>query len=226
MIQRPVERSKIGGLMRPGAIFDLDGTIIDNSSERTFVKYLFSRREIPFTNLTSWAGYLLKTQDLQAAKGNKVYLRGKKYDRVCTLAKKCFNELLVDHILPKAMDTIQFHKESGHMVILLSGSLEILVNCFEDYISPDLALGFRLEVINGIITGKTVDLHPFAKNKAVLLKRLAIRYNLDLSNSYAYGNHYSDAYKLSMIQHPVAVNPDRKLKRIATKKGWKIEEFY
>lgn len=218
--------SHIGGIMRGCAIFDLDGTIIDNSSERTFVRYLLSKSEVPFTNLTRWVGYLLKTLNLRAAKENKVYLRGKEYKKICSLANRCFNELLVDHISSKAMDTIQFHKKSGHMVILLSGSLEILVNCFKDYIFADLAVGYCLEVIDGIITGKAKEPHPYGKNKAVLLKQLATKYDLDLSNSYAYGNHYSDAYELNMTKHPVAVNPDRKLRRIANKKGWKVEKFH
>lgn len=212
--------------MRTGAIFDLDGTIIDNSSERTFVKYLLKKWHIPFTNLTSWFAYLLKTRDLQTAKGNKIYLKGKKYEEVYSLAEKCFNESLIEHISPKAMEKIEFHKESGHMVILLSGSLEILVNFFKNYLPTDLALGNSLEVVDGIITGEIADLHPFGKNKAILLKQLATRYNLDLNRSYAYGNHYSDAYKLSLIKYPVAVNPDRRLRRIANKKEWKVEMFH
>lgn len=212
--------------MRSCAIFDLDGTIIDNSSERTFVRYLLSRYEIPFANLASWAGYLLKTQDLQAAKANKVYLRGKDYKKICSLADECFSELLVDRISPKAMDVINFHKKSGHMVILLSGSLEILVNHFKEHIDADLAIGYCLEVVNGVITGKTTELHPYEKNKAILLKKLATEYELDLSNSYAYGNHFTDAYKLNLTKYPIAVNPDRKLRRIASKKGWKIEKFH
>jgi len=213
-------------IRRSCAIFDLDGTIINNSSERTFVRYLLSKCEISLANLLGWTGYLLKTRDLRAAKANKVYLRGKEYEKICSLAHECFRELLIDHISPKAMDVIQFHKESGRMVILLSGSLKILVNCFKDYISADLAVGYCLEVIDGIITGRITGLHPYEKNKAILLKRLATEYNLDLSSSYAYGNRFSDVYKLNLTKYPIAVNPDRKLRRIAIKKGWQIENFH
>jgi len=212
--------------MRSCAIFDLDGTVIDNSSEKTFVRYLVSKGEISFINLARWAAYLIRTRDLQAAKANKIYLRGKEYEKICSLAEKCVQDLLIDHVSPRAIELIESHKEAGRMVILLSGSLYILARCFKEYLTADLVLANRLEVVDGIITGKTKDLHPFEKNKAILLKRLVSEYNLDLSDSYAYGNHFTDAYKLNLTKHPIAVNPDRKLRRLANKKGWQIEMFH
>jgi HAD superfamily hydrolase (TIGR01490 family) len=217
---------KLGVNMRTCAIFDLDGTIIDNSSERAFVRYLLSKRELSFVNLASWVLYLFKTRSLHTAKTNKIYLSNKDYGHIQLLAKKCFHERLVQHISEKALDLIQMHKEQGHVVILLSGSLEILVANFKEYLGMDLMIGHSLELKDGILTGRTIGLQPYEKNKAVLAKQLAEKYGLDLSRSYAYGNHYSDVYQLSLVKHPVAVNPDRKLRRIANENGWAIEMFH
>ena len=212
--------------MRTCAIFDLDGTIIDNSSEKTFVGYLLRRREISLVNLASWALYLFKTRRLHAAKMNKVYLSNKDYSHIQRLAKKCFHEKLVQHISKRAVDLIKMHKEQGRVVVLLSGSLDILVANFKEYLGMDLMIGHSLERKDGIITGRTTGLQPYKKNKAILVKQLAEKYGLDLGNSYAYGNNYSDAHKLSLVKHPVAVNPDRKLRRIANENGWAIEMFH
>jgi HAD superfamily hydrolase (TIGR01490 family) len=217
---------KLGVNMRTCAIFDLDGTIIDNSSERAFVRYLLCRRELSLVSLASWVLYLLKTRSLHDAKTNKVYLSNKDYGHIQLLAKKCFHERLVQHISEKAVDLIQMHKEQGHVVVLLSGSLDILVANFKEYLGMDLMIGHSLERKNGILTGRTTGLQPYEKNKAILAKQLAGKYGLDLSRSYAYGNHYSDVYQLSLVKHPVAVNPDRKLRRIANENGWAIEMFH
>ena len=71
-----------------------------------------------------------------------------------------------------------------------------------------------------------MGLNPYGENKAKLVQELAEVHNFDLSDSYAYGNHYSDAHKLKRVGHPVAVNPDRKLREIATGNGWQIEQFH
>ncbi|MBC8230064.1 HAD-IB family hydrolase [bacterium] len=212
--------------MRTCAIFDLDGTIIDNSSEKTFVSYLLSKREISLMNLAKWALYFLKARSLHTAKTNKIYLKGKDYGHIQLLAQKCFHEKLVQHISKKAIDLIQMHKEQGRFVVLLSGSLDILVAHFKEYLDIDLMIGYSLEIKDGVLTGHTTGLQPYGKNKAIIAKQLAEEYELDLNHSYAYGNNYSDEYKLSLVKHPVVVNPDRKLRRIANKKGWTIDLFH
>jgi len=212
--------------MRTCAIFDLDGTIINNSSERTFVGYLLYRRELSLANLANWALYLLKTRSLHNAKMNKIYLRDKDYGHIQLLAQKCFHERLVRHISKKAVDLIQMHKAQGRIVVLLSGSLDILVTNFKEYLGMDLMIGYPLEIKDGVFTGYATGLQPHGKNKAILAKQLAEEYKLDLSHSYAYGNHYSDAYQLSLVKYPVVVNPDRKLRRIANENGWPIEIFH
>ena len=211
--------------MRTCAIFDLDGTIIDNSSEKAFVKYLISKRKIALANLASWGLYLIKTRKIAVAKANKVYLRDTNYEYIQSAARECFRKYLEHHISPKAQKQILFHREQGHALVLLSGSLEILVVHFKEYLSMDMMVGYTLEVKNGIVTGRTVGRHPYEKNKAILAQQMAEEYDFDLSSSYAYGNNYTDAHILSLVGNPVAVNPDRKLRKIANENGWKIEMF-
>jgi len=212
--------------MRTCAIFDLDGTIINNSSEKTFLKYLLSEREVSLANLARWTLRLFKTRSLRAAKTNKVYLSNKDYGHIKLLARKCFHERLVQHISERALDLIKMHREQDRVLVLLSGSLDILVENFKEYLDMDLMIGYSLAAKNGILTGQTTGLQPYEKNKAFLAKQLAEKYELDLSNSYAYGNHYSDAHQLSLVKYPVAVNPDRRLRRIANENGWAIEMFH
>ena len=212
--------------MRACAIFDLDGTIIDHSSERVFLKYLLKRGKIPRSNLLSWIASFIKTRDIVQSKANKVYLRRLNYEFVCEMAKTCFTERLADRISPRVFELINFHRSEGRVVILLSGSLEILVRLFHDCLKTDLMVGNVLEVADGYITGRRAGLNPYGENKAALVQRLAAEYDFDLSKSYAYGNHHSDAYKLKLVGHPVAVNPDRKLQRIAAANGWPMEQFH
>ena len=212
--------------MRSCAVFDLDGTIIDNSSERVFLKYLLESGELPLRNLSQWLLDFIRTQDLRQAKANKVYLKGLDYQHICDLAQICFTERLVERVSPKVFDLIEFHRTEGRTIVILSGSLELLVRLFYEHLKADLMIGYALEVIEEKITARGVGLNPYGENKAKLVQELAETHNFDLSESYAYGNHHSDAHKLKQVGHPVAVNPDRKLREIASANDWQIEQFH
>lgn len=206
------------------AVFDLDGTIIRLSSEQIFLAYLLNHGEIPISNLLAWTSNYLKVKSLAVAKSNKVYLRGLKEEHIHQIARRCFMDTLRSTIAPHISELIDTHRTDGRTVILMSGSLSFLVQPFHEHFQTDLMVSHELEVLDGRFTGQRVGLHPFAENKAKLAQQLATEHGFDLNASYAYGNHHTDAYKLELFGHPVAVNPDRKLLQIATEKGWQIEK--
>jgi len=206
------------------AIFDLDGTIIRLSSEQVFLRYLLSHGEIPIPNLLAWVSYLLRVKSLRAAKPNKIYLRGLEQTHLQEIALRCFTETLRPSIAPHISELIHRHRAEGETVILMSGSLSFLVQPFHEYFQTDLMVAHHLEMVDGKFTGQRIGLHPYAQNKAKLTQQLAAEHRFDLSHSYAYGNHHTDAHKLELFGHPVAVNPDDGLRRIAMNKGWQIEK--
>lgn len=212
--------------MRACAVFDLDGTIIDNSSENVFFREMFERGMLPFGNLVSWVTYLIKTTNLRRTKANKVYLRGLDFQDVYKIAKFCVDEYLIDHISPRVFDLMKWHRDNDHMVIILSGSLKILVSVLGERLEVDQAMGNTLEIKDGKICGQLAGANLYAENKAIAVKQLVQKYNLDLNRSYAYGNHHSDHYKLQLFGNPVAVNPDRGLRQISFANNWQIEMFH
>jgi hypothetical protein len=54
---------------------------------------------------------------------------------------------------------------------------------------------------------------------------LAEREGLDLAECWAYSDSSNDLPMLSTVGHPVAVNPDARLKRVARESGWDIRDF-
>ena len=206
------------------AIFDLDGTIIRLSSEQVFLTYLLNHGEIPIPNLLAWTSNFLRVKSLPVAKSNKIYLRGLEEDHIHEIARRCFVDPLRASIVPHISELIHAHRAEGRTVILMSGSLSFLVQPFHEYFQTDMMVAHELEVVDGRFTGQRIGLHPFAENKAKLAQQLTTEHGFDLSDSYAYGNHHTDAYKLELFGHPVAVNPDRQLRRIAIEKGWDIEK--
>jgi phosphoserine phosphatase len=57
------------------------------------------------------------------------------------------------------------------------------------------------------------------------VRELAADDGIDLAGSTAYSDSYSDVPFLEAVGHPVAANPDRKLRRIARERGWPVVDF-
>ena len=57
------------------------------------------------------------------------------------------------------------------------------------------------------------------------MRELAAREEVDLAASTAYSDSAADLPFLEVVGRPVAVNPDRRLRRVARERGWPVLEF-
>jgi phosphoserine phosphatase len=64
-----------------------------------------------------------------------------------------------------------------------------------------------------------------AEAKAECLREVAAREGLDLAECTAYSDSHTDLPFLEAVGHPVAVNPDRALRRVAVERSWPVLEF-
>jgi phosphoserine phosphatase len=57
------------------------------------------------------------------------------------------------------------------------------------------------------------------------VRELAAEDGIDLAASTAYSDSHTDLPFLEAVGHPVAVNPDRALRRVARDRRWPVLEF-
>ncbi len=76
-----------------------------------------------------------------------------------------------------------------------------------------------------MFTGQPTGLFIYGAGKARAIEQLAAREGIDLNASYAYSDSASDLPMLRAVGHPVAVNPDAELARVAREEGWEILRF-
>src|SRR5207302_9393372 len=69
------------------------------------------------------------------------------------------------------------------------------------------------------------EFYCIRENKAVAIREVAEREGIDLAGSYAYSDSATDTPMLEAVGHPIAVNPDRELRREAERRGWQIRDF-
>lgn len=140
--------------------------------------------------------------------------------------------LPVPPFFPKAIDRVAWHAKQGHQIVLLSGTLEALAVIAAKALEAELSFpeiptrirvcATRLEEIQERWTGRIAGEAIFGKAKARATKRLAEELRFDLAHSFAYGDSANDQWLLAAVGNPVAVNPSRKLSRIARKRNWTV----
>ncbi len=216
-------------MKKPIAAFDIDGTLLPTaSSERLFVRYLVSHGELTLTDAARFVARFLTTwprDPIRATKANKAYLRGKPASRIQRLAADCFARQIIPAISSIARETVTEHKAAGREIVLVSGTIDVLLDLFEDHLDADHAHGTALEVMGGLYTGNIASPHLYGRAKADLVRAVYDTEKYDLGASYAYGNHETDLAFLELFGHPALVNPDARLAVDAERRGVDVLRF-
>jgi phosphoserine phosphatase len=90
----------------------------------------------------------------------------------------------------------------------------------------DGGIGTPLETdADGLYTGRLAGPFAYREGKPKVMRELAEREGIDLEQSYAYSDSESDLPMLRAVGHPVAVNPDGPLARVAREEGWDVLRF-
>jgi phosphoserine phosphatase len=89
----------------------------------------------------------------------------------------------------------------------------------------DGGIGMRSEIRDGVYTGRPAGPFTYREGKAEAIREVAAREGYDLAESFAYSDSESDLPMLRAVGHPVAVNPDAELLRVARAEGWQVVTF-
>jgi phosphoserine phosphatase len=118
------------------------------------------------------------------------------------------------------------HQDHGRPAYIVTAASQELADILAHVMALDGALGSGLsEVVDGVYTGRPVGLFVYRSGKAEAIRELAEREGFDLAASYAYSDSESDLPMLEAVGHPVAVNPDATLARIAREREWDVLRF-
>jgi HAD superfamily hydrolase (TIGR01490 family) len=207
----------------PAAIFDIDHTLVRGGTERLFYRYLLRRGQLPLSRALAFLVRLAGSPRERFA--DKSYLAGLAMADLERLGRGCFQDIIRPRLRPRALARVRLHQSQGHKIALLSGTLSFLALPLKEHLDAAWLIATEIGARGPICTGKIQGLHPRGENKRILLMDLARRQGLDLSGSFAYGDHEADIPLLSSVGRPVAVNPRRPLAREARRRGWPIEYF-
>jgi len=217
----------------PGAaFFDLDRTLIAGSSSFQFgrVAYragMMTRRDIArdaYENLKfRLQGSTDATTDLVRERVGKM-LEGARVRDLQRLSGPVLAGVL-PRIYPRMLELAYEHQDAGRPIFICTAAAQEMAELLAIVLTFDGAVGSVAEVIDGVYTGREGGPFNYREGKAQAIRELALREGIDLSASYAYSDSESDLPMLRLVGHPVAVNPDKELGRVAREEGWEIMRF-
>jgi HAD superfamily hydrolase (TIGR01490 family) len=212
------------------AFYDLEGTLVSTNLVHTLGFYA-KRQQGLWQTAKKSVGTLAKLPffgitDLYSRNVfNEVFFRsyeGFSQDRLRYFSDELFEEVLKPAIYDGTPELIAQGKKIGHRQVVLTGALDFTIARLVDHLGIDDYVANRLEFVNGYATGRVLPPVMASATKAKWIREYAEREGVNLSESYAYSDSISDLPMLSIVGHPVAVNPDFRLKQTARQHDWAV----
>ncbi len=218
---------------REAAFFDLDKTVIAKASIAAFRtpfydEGLIDRRALLKVVFGQVVYLHLGASEQRLARMRESVLkltRGWERSLVREIVEETLEEAVEPIIFAEAMDLIEQHRAEGRLIVLVSASPEEIVEPLGRFLAADRVIASSARVdASGRYTG-SMAFYAYGPFKAEAMHRLAVDEGIDLSRSYAYSDSYTDVPMLEAVGHPVVVNPDRVLSRLAREREWPVLAF-
>src|SRR5690625_2392691 len=214
------------------AIFDFDGTLYKKETFQLLMdhlkhhpKYKSHYKKFLLPILPPYTAYKLKVYPEAKMKQHSMnyYLSALKHlnkDELTTYFQEIANRMKED-FNEKVLSELKNHHDEGTYTMIVSGAYTPLLEvAMKDY-PIDEIIGTDI-VFDENNQQKDVPLyHVQGLRKQVKLQNFLKGKTIDWENSYSYGDSYSDLPILELVGHPVVVQADEKLKKIAEERGWK-----
>ncbi len=229
--ERSSEQPTANGL--PASFFDVDGTLGSTNVVRAYLDF----RQQGYSLLQRWAQATLFLPKVPYY----IILDALSRERFCEVFFHSYAEVHKSdlerwasgaaqrywhpRLFPEALLQLERHRAQGHRIVLVSGGIEPVLKPLAEMLAVDALIAAQPEVEDARLTGRLVDGPLSGKRKAEAMHRAGDSLGIDLEQSYAYADSYADREFLECVGHPVAVNPDRRLRKEAKRRGWSIRNW-
>lgn len=150
------------------------------------------------------------------------FLKDMPADEMSARMERVWNEKLQQRLYPRMREILDEHRKAGRRIVIVTTGLRELVEHSKKALGADVeVIGVEMLAEQGMWLG-SVEGPLYGVQKAEAVRKWATQNGVELTKSYAYSDHYSDAAFLALVGHPVAVNPTMRLRLHARKQGWDV----
>jgi fatty acyl-CoA reductase len=210
------------------AVFDLEGTVVDSNIVEQYLWVRsagFRKAAWPgeFVSLLASLPRYLRAERHDRGEFIRVFLRrysGMPVSRLERVVKGGYGDTLLRHTMPAAIERIREHRAAGHRTVLVTGSIGTLVEPLAGLF--DEVIAGTMDSRDGVLTGYLAKPPLVDEARAAWLRQYAEAHDINLAQSYGYGDSHADLVWLELLGNPSAVNPDTKLSSEAQRRRWSI----
>ncbi len=211
------------------ALFDLDNTLLDGDSDLEWGELLAAEGAADLERTRAFhAEYHAGTLDID------VFLRfqleplaREPMPRLLAWRERFLAERVLPRIPRRSRELVSEHRDLGHTLVMITATNDFLTRPIADALSIEHLIATRAERENGRFTGR-VDGRPcFREGKVARFAEWLESQRCTMSDvreSWFYSDSHNDLPLLLLVDHPIAVEPDPKLRSVAARELWRIIE--
>ncbi len=207
------------------ALFDLDRTLINGFSvQDVFLERILTRdmgaREVgrAVRDVAKYKTGRIPFSEFVASTAKE--LAGKSDDQSMQFGYEVFARRIAQRIFPESRRLVEAHRAKGHTLVVVSSATPYQVEPVAQDLGIYHTLSTRLEVVDGICTGKIIEPPCYGPGKLTAASALGEEVGFSLDDSFFYSDGYEDVPLLEAVGHPRTLNPDAQLTRYAHRMGW------
>jgi HAD superfamily hydrolase (TIGR01490 family) len=210
------------------ALFDLDNTLLGGDSDHAWGDYLCERGILDTATYKTrndefYQDYLAGTLNLTDYLNFTLDILGRtEMAQLDEWHRDFMRDCIEPIILPKALELIARHRDAGDKLVVITATNRFVTGPIVERLGIDTLLATECEMAEGRYTGRTTGVPCFREGKVTRLQHWLQESGLSLEDSYFYSDSMNDLPLLEQVAHPVAVDPDPRLRAEAESRGWPV----
>ncbi|BFM49482.1 HAD family hydrolase [Marinomonas sp. THO17] len=208
------------------AIFDLDGTLLSGDSDYSWGQFLVEKELVDIqlyqqANDRFFQQYQAGTLDIHEYLAFSLApLKSFSAEQLNQLHQDFMTEKVRPMMQEKATELLNKHKQQGHFLLMITATNQFVTGPIAEALGMDHIIAPVPEVINNSYTGKIVGIPSFQDGKVTRLNEWLKETGYNLEGSYFYSDSRNDLPLLELVDHPIAVDADETLSKIAEERHW------
>lgn len=212
------------------ALFDMDRTLVTRHTSRLYVRFLRDRGEMNAWNALQVAYWLVQyTLGVVDAEQVAKYLlkdyRGKDSQWLRERCQYWFRTYVQPHISQLGRNRVAEHLSNGHHVAVATSAFRHSAEPLAEALNIPHLICSELEEESKILTGNFCAPLCFGQGKLQRAQQLVEKLGGKLSQVAFYTDSITDVPLLEKVGEPVIINPDFRLRRLAARRNWPVEDW-
>ena len=217
------------------ALFDLDHTLLPIDSDQSWGQFTTTlgwtdAEEFTRKNDGFYADYQAGTLDIHdyvrfATEAFRIRPRAEAE----AAHARFMQEVIWPVIRPEALSLLKKHRDAGEQLLIITATNEFVTRPIADALGVDELIAVELvRDAEGWYSGEISGVPSLREGKVERLQQWLHQHGLDWDKveTTFYSDSSNDIPLLERVNHPVATNPDAKLKAVAIERGWPILELF